>query len=168
MRIFSIFFAFLFTAITAISQTTETKGWPSSERASFIAECIKSAKAGMSEDSARSYCYCMQSKIETKYPNAEDAGKLTAADMQTPAWKKEIVDCLGAAKWSASYRASFLSGCVDEAKKSFGEEKAKKYCECMVFKVESRFPNPKDADNITAETIKTPEWQKVIRDCLAF
>ncbi len=86
------------------------KGWPSVERYSFIAECIKSAKVGMSEDSARSYCYCMLEKIETKYPTIEEAGKITDADMQSAEWQKDIKDCLASiSKWSAIDRSDFLS-----------------------------------------------------------
>ncbi|MBI3140225.1 MAG: hypothetical protein HYZ15_16740 [Sphingobacteriales bacterium] len=72
-------------------QTGETKGWPSAERYAFITECIKSAKTGMSEDTARFYCYCMQFRVEEKYPDIAKA--VTGLDLETPEWKKIIQSC---------------------------------------------------------------------------
>ena len=48
------------------------------------------------------------------------------------------------------------------------EEKAKNYCECMLFKVELKYPNPEDAGTISEEDMKSPEWQKIIQGCLKF
>lgn len=145
------------------------KGWPSVERYAFITECVKSAKIGMSEDSARSYCYCMLEKIEKKYPTIEEAGKITDADMQSAEWQKDIKDCLASiSKWSAIDRSDFLSECVKSAKTGMSEEKAKNYCECMMFKIEKKYPNPGDAAGITEETLKSPEWKKIVQDCLDF
>lgn len=145
------------------------KGWPSVERYSFITECIKSAKVGMSEDSAKSYCYCMLEKIETKYPTIEEAGKITEADMQSAEWQKDVKDCLASiSKWSVTDRSDFLSECVKSAKTGMSEEKAKNYCDCMMFKIEKKYPNPNDAAGITEETLKSPDWKKMIADCLNF
>ena len=159
----------LFFSNVLAQETVEKKGWPSSERYTFIAECIKTAKVGMSDDSARSYCYCMQEKIEKKYPTTEDAAKLTSADLETPEWKKEIQNCLApASTWSTKDRSDFLSECVESAKEGRSEEKAKIYCECMLFKIETRYPNPATAGNINEETLKTPDWKKMIQDCSEF
>jgi hypothetical protein len=145
------------------------KGWPSVERYSFITECIKSAKAGMNEDSAKSYCYCMLEKIEKKYPTIEEAGKITDTDMQSAEWQKDVKYCLASiSKWSAIDRSDFLSECVKSAKTGMSEEKAKNYCDCMMFKIERKYPNPNDAAGITEETLKSPEWKKLIADCLDF
>ena len=147
------------------------KGWPSNERADFISECIKSAKVGMSVDSARSYCYCMQEKVEKKYPTIEEAGKITEADMQSPAWQKDIKDCLAASgNWSGKDRSDFITECVKSAKAGgITEDKAKSYCGCMLFKIEKKFPNAADATNsITEETLQSPEYKKMMKDCLEF
>ncbi len=48
------------------------------------------------------------------------------------------------------------------------EEKAKKYCECMMFKIEKKYPSPNDAAGITEETLKSADWKKMIADCLEF
>ncbi len=154
--------------ITSFAQTTgEKKGWPSNERTTFITECINTAKKNMSSDSARHYCYCMQEKMETKYPDIADANKVTAKDLASPEWVKEIRSCIGGT-WSAKDREEFVSSCVNSAKASLGETKAKSYCECMMFKIEKLYPNATDAAKITAEDFKTDSWQKLIKGCLDF
>jgi hypothetical protein len=47
-------------------------------------------------------------------------------------------------------------------------EKAKNYCECMMFKVEKKYPSPADAGTITKEDLQSPEWKKIIQSCLDF
>jgi hypothetical protein len=166
----SILFVSIHFACKIFAQdTTSKKGWPSSERYTFIAECVKTAKVGMSDDSARSYCYCMQEKIEKKYPTTDAAAKLSSADLETTEWKKEIQNCLApASTWSTKDRSDFLSECVKSAKEKVSEEKSKNYCECMLFKVEKKYPNPLDAGKITEETLSSPDWKKMIADCFAF
>lgn len=147
-------------------QTGETKGWPSAERYAFITECIKSAQKGMSEDTARFYCYCMQFRVEEKYPDIAKAG--TGLDLETPEWRKEIETCL-AGFWETKDRNGFLAECINSAKGGLGEVKAKNYCECMLYKVEVKFPVATDATaQLTAETLGTPEWKKIIQSCLEF
>jgi hypothetical protein len=148
--------------------TTVTKGWASSERASFISECTRTAKASMSEDSARHYCYCMEEMMEIKYPNSGDAGKITKEELQSPEWKKLINNCLTESHWNTKNRESFLSDCVNSAKTNLGDTKAKSYCECMLFKVEQHYPNPQDAGKLTPEVLASPEWKRIVRGCLDF
>ncbi|MEO6611710.1 MAG: hypothetical protein ABIT05_02215 [Chitinophagaceae bacterium] len=150
-----------------LAQTGEKKGWPSVERYGFLSECIKSAMAGMSEDSARFYCWCMQEKVEKKYPTVEEAAKLTAEEMDSPEWKKEVNACLGGT-WNSADRSDFLNSCIESAKGSLGAEKSKTYCECMLFKVEQRFPNSADATKLTTEKLNSPEWKKIVKGCLDF
>lgn len=166
-NIFSVLL-FCFFVTSVVAQTAgEKKGWPSSERHSFITECIGTAKKNMSDDSARSYCYCMQEKMEAKYPDIADASKITAKDLASPEWVKEIKSCIGST-WSKKDHEEFVTSCINSAKASLGETKAKNYCECMVFKIEKIYPNATDADKITAEDFKTESWQKLIRGCLDF
>lgn len=167
--LFSTAIIFLLLPVKIYAQkTVEKKGWPSWERSAFIIECIKSAKAGMSEDSARSYCYCMQFKVEAKYPTIEAAGKITEADMESPEWKKDIKNCLSAGSWSSKDHTDFLSDCIGSAKERMGEEKATAYCKCMLSKVESKYPNPTNAGNLSKEKLNSPEWKKIIKECLDF
>ncbi len=152
----------------SIAQTGgEKKGWPSVERAGFITECVATAKANMSEDAAKYYCYCMQEKVEAKYPAIEDAAKITSSDMQSPEWQRDIKICLKGA-WGSKDRSKFMTECIATASENVGAEKAKTYCECMLFKIEVRYPNPSDADKLTAEKLGSPEWKKIIQGCLDF
>jgi hypothetical protein len=153
---------------TFAQETGEKKGWPSTERYSFISECIKEAKSGYSEDTARFYCYCMQETVEKKYPTIEQAAKITEADMQSEVWQKDIKSCLGGF-WGTTEREAFLTECMSSAKKAeISEEKSKTYCECMLFKVEIKYPNPADAGELTPEKLNSPEWKKIIQDCFDF
>lgn len=147
--------------------TGETKGWPSKERLDFIRECVNTAKVNMSEDSARFYCYCMQERIEIKYPTIEEAGKITEAEMQSPAWQKYVTECL-AGTWSSTTRNDFISSCITTAKVNLSEEKAKTYCECMQFKIEKAYPNEADLSTLSDSMWKTPEWKKIIQGCMDF
>lgn len=158
----------LLVSITVSAQPGEKKGWPSVERYGFISECIKSAKVAMSEDTARFYCYCMIFKMEEKYPTIESAGTLTQEQMMTPEWQKEIKACL-TGYWSGKDRNDFLTDCVNTAKTGMGEEKAKNYCECMLYKVEVKYPKSSDAvEKLTDEALNSPEWKKIIESCLEF
>ncbi len=153
---------------TFAQETGEKKGWPSIERYSFISECIKEAKSGYSEDTARFYCYCMQEKVETKYPSIEQAAKITEADMRSESWQKEIKNCLGGF-WGTSEREAFLAECMESTQKAaVSIEKSKIYCECMLYKVEIKFPNPINAGDLTEEKLNSPEWKKIIQGCLDF
>jgi hypothetical protein len=145
------------------------KGWASSDRQLFITDCIATAVNSMSRDSARFYCYCMQEKLEKKYPDIERANKLSADDLETPEWQNAARDCItGISSWSSADRSEFMSECVNSGKESIGEAKAKKYCECMLFKIEQRYPDPANADDLDEEKLATPEWKKIIQSCLDF
>lgn len=160
----------IFCSNSSLAQdSTATKGWTSTDRSDFIGDCIKTAKVNLGEDSARTYCYCMQEKLEKKYPIAADAAKVTAADMSTPEWKKEIKDCLTiTSTWPSQERNNFLTTCINSAQAGLGEQKAKSYCECMLYKIEKKYPSPAEAATITAEVMASPEFKKMVQDCLAF
>ena len=163
----AIFAALL--SIAAFAQTGDKKGWTPADRKDFISECIINAKANMSEDSARFYCYCMQEKMEIKFPAVEELAKITAEMLKSPEWLKEIKACLApASKWGTADREGFLKECINSAKDGLGEAKAKNYCQCAMFKMEQKFPDPEDANNITEEMLNNPEFQKIIKSCLEF
>lgn len=157
----------LFIVTSLFAQTAgEKKGWPSAERYSFITECIGTAKKNMSSDSARFYCYCMQQKMESKYPDVADAGKITKDELSSPEWKNQIKSCFGT--WPKKDREEFITSCVNSARGSLGDVKAKNYCECMSFKVEKLYPDADSAARLTTEDFKTEYWQKIIKGCLDF
>ena len=57
--------------------------------------------------------------------------------------------------WPEKDRADFMESCIANAKSGIGEEKAKKYCACMLEKIMVRYPDIKDAEDIKmGETIE--------------
>lgn len=69
--------------------------WSSVEVDAFITNCVSSAvNGGMQRTKADSYCNCMQRKLETLYPNVNDAGSLTEEDMNSPSMQRLVKDCL--------------------------------------------------------------------------
>jgi hypothetical protein len=74
---------------------TSTGRWPVSEVNAFVTNCVSSAVGGgMDRPLALRYCECMQVKLETMYPDVKEASLLTDEDMQSPAMKRIIKDCL--------------------------------------------------------------------------
>lgn len=75
--------------------TSSGGGWSSSEVDAFVTNCVSSAVGGgMQQSRASSYCTCMEKKLETLYPDVNDAGKLTEEDMNSPSMKRLVKDCL--------------------------------------------------------------------------
>lgn len=152
----------------AQSMMAQTAGvsnnWGTKDRIDFIEECIKSASESMSLDSATSYCNCMLPKVEARYPRVEDAGKLTAKVLATPEWQKLINECLQS--WTSRDRNDFIRECIGTAKESLSEEKATFYCNCMLVKVEAKYPTVSEAGKITETDLESPEFQKMIADCM--
>jgi hypothetical protein len=167
-RFFPCFAVLILVVVSASAQPGfAKKGWPSNERYAFITECVNAASAGMSVDSARFYCYCMQEKIEDKFPIVQDAAKLTAEDMQTDEWKKNINACLGGT-WSDKDRIAYLADCKTKASKLMTAEKAGNYCECMLFKLEKKYPNAADAMGLPASYFESDEWKRMVKSCVDF
>ncbi len=160
-KLLPIILASFFFMGRAVAQSA----WKSADRGPFIEECVKAAGEGMSQDSAKYYCYCMLEKVEAAYPDPIEAGKLTADNFNSPEWKKIIAGCLGG-YWKLHERKEFMSSCIDAAKASIGEEKANSYCECMMFKIENRYHSYTEASKITTETLSSPVWKKIIQSCL--
>lgn len=154
----------LLTCFMTMQLFAQESNWTSKDRNDFVVECVKAAKAGMSEDSAKYYCYCMLTKIEAKYPDTKDAATISEADMASPEWRKMIESCLGK-YWTNDQRNEFMFSCTSAATQ-LGEENAKYYCECMMYKIENKYHSYAEASKITAQTLQKPEWQKLIRSCL--
>jgi hypothetical protein len=138
--------------------------WTKQDKDDFISSCVENAK-GMGMDSANRYCSCMMNVMMIKYPKTEEMAKLTAKDFETPAMKAEIKKCL-TMRWPDADRKRFVEGCIGTAKEHLGEAKAKQYCDCMLGKMEVKFETAAEADNITAEELKKPEFMKMIRGCV--
>lgn len=58
-------------------------GWPQQERDNFVTECVKSAmKKGQTAARADQYCRCMGENLERLYPDMNELGKLTEAQVR--------------------------------------------------------------------------------------
>jgi hypothetical protein len=77
-----------------IASCNNSDGWTASQRSQFVSDCTGAATGGMDASKAKSYCECMQPKIESKYPSFAKANKITTADLQTPEWTEEVKKCL--------------------------------------------------------------------------
>jgi len=142
------------------------KNWRQADRSEFISSCVKVAQTSMGTDSARYYCYCMQPKVEAKFPDPREADKLTKDDFNSAEWQKEIKACLSGGTWTKQEREEFISSCIKSAKESgLSETKAKNYCECTQFKVEKRYSNSADLDKITEDDLKSEFWVKLMAGC---
>jgi hypothetical protein len=64
------------------SNVSSGAGWPQSERDGFISSCVTNAmKQGRSRAVSQSYCDCMLDKMESLYPDINDASRLTDAQV---------------------------------------------------------------------------------------
>ena len=72
------------TPSTGESGTTGTSGggWSNADREAFLKTCSEKAAESIGQDKAMDYCSCMGEKLEKMYPNPNDAGRMTATDMQ--------------------------------------------------------------------------------------
>jgi hypothetical protein len=159
-KITTFLYIFCFTAAGIHAQNN----WTQADKDDFVNECIKSAKEGLG-DSANRYCNCMLKVMMTRYPKVQHMDTLTAQDFNEPGLKAEIKRCL-TMRWPETDRTRFIEGCIGTAKESLGVEKAKQYCNCMLGKMEIRFANATDADKLTEEDLKKPEWINLIKGCL--
>jgi hypothetical protein len=57
-------------------------GWTKAERTTFLETCVENAKVNVTESRAKTYCSCMQKKIESKYDSYDDANnKLSSTEL---------------------------------------------------------------------------------------
>ena len=68
--------------------------WTKEYRDNFINSCIASAKDGIGEEKAASYCECMLFRLQNMYPTTEEVDKLTAEDLAKPELQKMARSCL--------------------------------------------------------------------------
>jgi hypothetical protein len=72
-----------------------SSGWTNSQRESYINDCVSEARKSISTSKAKSYCDCMQNKIEKKYRMSfVEASRITTEDLSTAEAKADIQECL--------------------------------------------------------------------------
>ena len=70
-------------------------------------------------------------------------------------------------KWGHKDRTEFVNSCVETAKEAMSEDSASAYCYCMLAKIEKKFPDLNALNQIDEKLMATPEWQKIINNCLS-
>jgi hypothetical protein len=60
--------------------TKQKKSWNKAEQDLFRESCVVNSKEGLGEQRSRKYCDCMLKKVESKYPDANEAGKLSLTE----------------------------------------------------------------------------------------
>lgn len=78
-------------------------------------------------------------------------------------------DSANAAKkgWLKSEKTEFVNSCIESAKASMSADSAAFYCNCMQEKIEVKYPTAADAEKINESMLRSPEWKKMINDCLS-
>ena len=167
------------------SCANENRGWSAKDRKQMIDECVKAASGGALEAQARSYCECMQPKLEAKYPKIKDMKGITATMIQnSPELQEEALKCLGddimgsspgstdtstsLTGWTKIQRDLYVRSCAMAARQgteAMDSALAQSYCDCMTRKIEKRF-SFKDANEKIETELNKPEWQSEIRACL--
>ena len=74
-----------------------------------------------------------------------------------------IFSCNAAKKegWSEEERNEFRTTCVENSKAALGEDTSKRYCECMLGKIEAKYPNSEKAGNMPIS-----ETMQLAKECL--
>ncbi|MBM4157921.1 MAG: hypothetical protein FJ216_03970 [Ignavibacteria bacterium] len=67
----------------------------------------------------------------------------------------------GKKKWGSDEKDAYLKTCIDAAKGTMGEAKAKAYCDCSLKYIMDKYPYVEDSQNLTAEDL-----DKIIEDCM--
>jgi len=55
-------------------------------------------------------------------------------------------------EWNEKNKSEFVSGCINGALKAMPEDKARKYCHCMLEKVMEKYPDASDVIYIKSDT----------------
>lgn len=72
--------AILSLLVTACNQGKKAVKWPQAEKDAFKESCFENAKEGIGEEKAVIYCDCMLEKIMKKYPDVNDAEKMSMGE----------------------------------------------------------------------------------------
>jgi hypothetical protein len=65
-------------------------------------------------------------------------------------------------KWTSEDKTEFLGGCLKTALKDMPEEKAKPYCNCLLNKIVTKYPNARDAAYIKYDSTNV----QLAKECL--
>jgi hypothetical protein len=70
--------------------------------------------------------------------------------------------------WPRSERDAFTTNCVTNAIAggTISRPVAQKYCDCMLNKMETLYPDILDVAKLTKEDLESPDMEKMAKDCL--
>lgn len=152
-----------------------TGNWSKKDSDDFVDECVKKASERLSTGDALTYCRCMQNKVETKYPNVQNAAGISNSEMgsfKDDCLRENNISLGGSSgtddklnntssSWTSTDIKEFKDNCIPNLVASMGTAKASDYCDCMLQKIMVESPDSKDADQIGKA--RMTEWAK---DCL--
>ena len=70
--------------------------------------------------------------------------------------------------WPQAERDAFITNCEREAmaEGKISSSVAQNYCDCMLNKMETLYPDILDAAKLTEEEFQSPSMEKMAKDCL--
>lgn len=144
-------------------------GWSVNDRRDFFYSCVEEAAHNFSRDTARYYCFCMQAAMETRFPKIEDAAKVNADELNSPAFEANARECI-MGKWPAAEKEAFMKDCVQSAFENLKDTaKSQVYCSCMMFKLEKKYPDIEQLLAVFNESFMESDFFKeILKNCLEF
>ena len=144
-------------ALTVLTGCNEGKGWSEGNKQAFIKSCITDNRSAVGEKQVNEYCDCMQKKVQEKYPDYRDADKLTMSQ------NLEITNACALKGWSEDEKNEFMKSCID-TRQTMGDnkEQATNYCDCMMQKIQAKYPDVTKTGNIPNE-----EMTAMARECMS-
>lgn len=152
------------------SNNSSSGSWSKTYRDKFVEGCVTKASEKVSQSEAYSYCSCMATKVEAKYPNESTVdNSLTSADIETmrvgclpntstqnnPSYNQpnnsNNSNNYNNQSWSVADQNEFMDNCTPGASKSLGASQGSSYCDCMLRKLMREYPNSKDVGNVSKE-----------------
>jgi hypothetical protein len=134
----------------------DEKGWSERNKQAYISSCVTDNRSAIGEKQVKAYCECMQKRVQEKYPDYRDADKLTMSQ------NLEITNACALKGWSDDEKKVFMNSCA-ETRQTMGDnkEQAATYCDCMMQKIQEKYPDVTKTGNIPNE-----EMTAMARECM--
>ncbi|HYC40261.1 MAG TPA: hypothetical protein VEB63_07210 [Chitinophagaceae bacterium] len=140
----------------AVLSCNEQRGWTEDNKLSYIQSCISDNRGIYGAEQVKGYCDCVQSRVQRNFPDYRDVEKISMAE------NSRIADSCAPKGWSKDEEAIFMETCSDK-RVSMGDERqvAVRYCDCMMRKIQSKYPNI-----LTTTNIPNEEMAAMAGECL--
>ncbi|HYM94999.1 MAG TPA: hypothetical protein VET23_12715 [Chitinophagaceae bacterium] len=170
-----------FLALVSILAACKPNGWSAKDKNDFISTCAQSAAAAMGQDKAKSYCTCMEQKLEVKFPNSQDANKSlnTPGFMETPEMQAMVQSCLNGGNgninnnnnnniggaWTNDDEQKFMNTCVQNAMNAGADRQTSTdHCNCTLKKIEAKYHSYDEANQKMTKDEVTAFEQECIQE----